>query len=62
LGIDVTPYLPKSDRQLSQFAVKIRNFENFKLGTDFEKAHPVNVPFRERRADRKRQPFGARDR
>ena len=60
MGIDVTPYPPKSDRQLSQFAVKIRNFENFKLGTDFEKAHPsaavsridgsgfpVNVPSRE---------------
>ena len=57
LGIVVTPYPPKSDQQLSQFAVKIRNFENFKLGTDFEKAHlsaavsridgsgfPVNVP------------------
>ncbi len=38
--LDVTPYPPKSDRQLSQFAVKIRNFEIFKLGTDFEKAYP----------------------
>jgi len=39
-GYRLHPYPPKSDRQLSQFAVKIRNFENFKLGTDFEKARP----------------------
>ena len=56
--IVVTPYPLKSHRHLSQFAIKIRNFENFKLGTDFEKAHPsaavsridgagfpVNVPY-----------------
>ena len=55
-GYRLHPYPPKSDRQLSQFAVKIRNFENFKLGTDFEarpsaavsridgSGFPVNVP------------------
>ena len=49
--------------------MKIRNFENFKLGTDFEKAHPsaavsrvdgsgfpVNVPNWEHRSDQRYRP------
>jgi hypothetical protein len=60
------PISAKSDQHLSQFAIKIHNFENLKSGTDFEKARPsaavsridgsgfrVNVPFRERQISRK---------